>query len=382
MLRKLNIFVLHLRMIIYKNKLIYLMLLVEFILLMLIINITISVMYNEFHYKIKYLNRDNDSKFAVLSLNNSLTNNLFMYDGYEQYTALVNEIKSTGVAEDVGYVAEESIYVDGINAAHIIYNNFLVQIKHPVSDGRWLNEQEVNECVIGGDLSDIYSVGDCIIAKGISYRIVGKLTERNYCLNTSTGGTLDITCMLDDYSDVIITVQDEIPEDIFASLIIKYDYTNISTGVLRSSLAKYGIVYTFDDLYKNAEKLQYGILKNNLPIICALLLIATLISTGGILISLQNNLRNYAIMSLYGEKRRDIVFYIMAAYALMLFLAFEIMILLCKTSFIIELIGPITFVPEGKMINFLIFVLVFIVNLLILRSIFRKEPLKIYINNR
>lgn len=247
----LNIEALHIRLILKKNKTIYLMLIIELTLLDFSLSTVVSSLFVDIYRKYRYLDREMGQDIAVLCIDSSIDDTLLMQIEYDGYIDLVNEIREINGITNAGFIINNWDTVKGGVSTEIrIYPAFILDsISQPLSEGRWLNtesgEQNPPECVIGGELTDVYSIGDIIqCSEGRKYKVIGKLTKQFYVLSTDTSSNkhYSISYFLDNKDNVIITTDKNQKASTTGSLLIEYD-KSISLNELRVLLSSYGILF-------------------------------------------------------------------------------------------------------------------------------------------
>jgi ABC-type antimicrobial peptide transport system permease subunit len=306
-------------------------------------------------------------------------------------------LKVVGIT-DAGYVYQGEQVLEGLKAKYFLYDHCVSEIHHPVSKGSWFSGK-ADECIIGGSLTMLYSVGVTIILTipapvknevipqfiNKEYKIVGVLGKQQYVLNTYVGGSIDINRILQQYDNpIIVNNGDQYQnESFFSSMVIKYDTNKVTMEKLKENCAEYGKIYQFHDLYVRSRKQQLSDLWMKMPYIIIVFLITALISTSVILLSFHNNLKAYAVLYLFGEKRRQLLGYILINYVVLTLLSYFIALIFMKVPLFKTVFGgETTIVKEGYYISILMFSLIFAMNGFIIQHIFHKQPLKLYIYNR
>lgn len=134
-------------------------------------------------------------------------------------------------------------------------------------------------------------------------------------------------------------------------------------------------------MYNNAK---YDILKKNKRLIPIFSFNSRFINyyfNGRVLISFQRNIKNYAILSLYGQRKRQIIISIIFAYLVILILSYFLGCIAYKINTSTEPIpDPITY--EGYIATGIVFSIILIINCIIISAVFHRSPLSIYIENK
>lgn len=134
-------------------------------------------------------------------------------------------------------------------------------------------------------------------------------------------------------------------------------------------------------MYNNAKYDILKKIKDSFPYLASILVSSIIISTGGFLISFQRNIKNYAILSLYGQRKRQIIISIIFAYLVILILSYFLGCIAYKINTSTEPIpDPITY--EGYIATGIVFSIILIINCIIISAVFHRSPLSIYIENK
>lgn len=119
---------------------------------------------------------------------------------------------------------------------------------------------------------------------------------------------------------------------------------------------------------------------DNLPIILSMMLICVLISTSGLLIAAENNKKNHAILLLVGERKLQLISFIIASQCTLLLIGWSVGTIL-SNHFCYILFGIDTILPEAKIFTVLVLSSIFIINAIIILFVYKKSSITTYRNN-
>ena len=376
-MRYFRLLLFHIRMLFHKNILNYLLFFVEIMLSVIFVSSFVALLFDEFNYKLNYLPDEVTDNYAVLGLHNALANELFYDENPAVYGQLIDELKLKDKVLDAGMVNEWRIKHDGFTVSVCWLDDCFADFALPTRRGQWLTQG--NQCILGGEIAALYAVGDTVTVDNHSYTVIDHLTEPYYMIDSGIGGTLNIINVLMCMKSVILILPDEPQIGTYGSLLLRYDPSTTTPAMLQDTLVEFGTVYTFDDLEMAAKDVRGKVVKDNLVILLALGLICVLISTSGLLISLQNNRRNHAVMQLVGESKVKLLSYVVASQGILLFAAWGIGYLLAGTC-VQSLFGIAALVPESRWLSLCLVGCMFLVNAVSAIAIYRKSALRTYKN--
>jgi len=272
--------------------------------------------------------------------------------------------------------------VDGLSVHWLVYPKFLVPLKHRVVKGRWLDTEVPGECVIGGDLAKFYSVGDTITTEyGVSFKVAWKLGDPPYVLTTnirSNYQSIDLY-FTKNYKNVFITYANVVDDNDYASLFIRLK-DGVSFEEAKKELEKYGALTSFGEMYRLMTGKFTHYIGEYLWTFVKMALISLFIATGSVYIIMHKNIRNFAVLSLYGEKIKTLIRATESIYAFAFILAYIIAAVYCKLTS--NELTAYRQMPGNYLLSFLMLAVIFAVNCAIITAVFRRTPMRLYIENR
>ena len=378
-MRLLNLFYIHLKLFLHKNIRNYTLFLAEIILSVIFLSSFITTIFYEFNYKINYLNPKQYNNYAVLSVHSSISNNMFLQETTDMYRDLISSIENIPSVLSTGFSSDKKIELNGLSVTHITYTSSIDSFRHATTYGNWLSANH-NYCILGGNLSNLYNIGESCYIDNIEYQVIDYLTSPYFLIDSGIGGSLNITNVLKNSGDVILTIESSELESIYGSLLIKYDPTTSSFESLKKDLSEFGTLYSITDLINNAKHTRNAMVFDNLPIILSMMLICVLIATSGLLIAAENNKKNHAILLLVGERKLQLISFIIASQCTLLLIGWNVGTIL-SNHFCYILFGIDTILPEAKIFTALVLSSIFIINAIIILFVYKKSSITTYRNN-
>ena len=385
-MRFLYLFFIHIKLLFHKNIRNFALFLAEIVLSVIFISSFITTVFFEFNYKINYLKPEQYDNYAVLSIHSSISNNMYLEITDDVYREMIDTIENIPSVLSVGYSSDETIKIDGLPVTHITYTPLLNAFKHPTMHGNWLSENS-DTCILGGDLSELYDPGDICYIEGQPYQVIDHLSEPYYVIDSGVAGSLNITNTLTNPGNVIITtqshdilIQSPYFHCVYASLVIKYNSETTSLDQLKQDLSEFGAVYSMTDLVDNAKSIRNSLISDNLPILLSIMLICILIATSGLLIAAENNKKSHAILLLLGEKKSQMIAFIITFQFFILSVGWSIGTLLSK-QFCSFLFGVELILTEAKQITALLLSGIWFINAIIVLFAYKNNSLTTYRNN-
>lgn len=380
-MRIINLLRIYFTELVNKTKLTYLLLVIETALSIAFIAMLTSQIFYEYNYKLNYIDCNNNSAYAFLSLNSSMRNNLFLEDGYQQYDNLLNNIKNINGITSVGFVAEKDIKIGSLNVKHLNYDKCYDVFKQPTYRGNWIDKAN-DYCVIGGALINIFNIGDIIKINGKDLYICDYLIEPYYGLDsTVASSSLSMIHILKEYENIIISNTDSNDNSMFSTLLLRFDDSSVSFDELKDMCSIYGNVYSVNHLVENAITIRNQIIKDNLPIIISMMLICILISMSGLLMTLQNNIKNYSIIILIGETKFHIIYWLIFCHTLLMGLSWSVGILIAN-NYVSTLIGIPCITVEAEILSLVVVLFMIVISAISIFSLYNGKTLIIYSRNK
>ncbi len=367
----------HLRIFFRKNIRNYILFLIEIILSVTYVSAFASTIFSEFNYKINYLKDYSYEQYAILALDNSITNNMFYSSKNEQYYEFAQTLKekADGVT-DISFVTEFGVKINGQSVTNIQLDDSFEEFYHPTVGGKWLSPGD-NNCILAGSLCEQYNIGDICSFEGASYTVIDYLESPSYLFDTTVGGSLNMITVLTNPGDAVITMPEAQLPYIYCSLVIEFDPQQTSIQNLKDSYAKYGTVYSMDELIERSASTRNELIMANLPLFIAIIVICLIIANSGLLISAQNNKKNHSIFLMLGGTKAQLISFTVVIQGLLLLLGWSVGTLLAN-KFCYELVGISNIVPEAKYFSAGILGAIFIINLINILVIYSKNSLSTY----
>lgn len=367
---------LHIKIFFHKNIRNYCLLITEIVLMTAFIALITTMVFSDFEYKIDYLETEELDSYAFLAINNSITNNLFLAPDKQPYNDLIEEIKETVQVTDVESVKSLDVNVDGLEVTHVIYDDLVSSFCHPVIAGKWL-DGDLRECIIGGALTELYEIGDTILLDNTEYIVAGYLRKPFYYVDTNIGGTLSIYQSLSEADNIVITQTNHNTDNIFATLVLKYNPSEISLETIRQESAPYGTLYSVEELVANTQRTRNNAIIDNLPLFISLILICLLISMSGILISAQTNIGTHSVLLLLGETKERLILWNVICQGLVLMTGWGVGNILADTL-CMPMMQLSSVVFEARLFSLSVILIIFIFNVINVVTVYSKDAIQIY----
>ena len=315
-MRPILLFFTHLRILWHRNARNFILLLLEITLSVLYLSAFISTLFAEYNYKIGYLEPDELRGYAILSVHADIANRMFMDETKEAYASFITSVKECPSVLDAGMTYDRQVNLDGLPVSHVSYDDCMDSFRQPTRHGNW---PTAGECVIGGRVAELYGIGDECVLDGIAYRVADILTEPYFAVDSGIGGSLNIMNVLRAPGDVVLTVNEEKPEHVFGSLVVRFDPGATALESLKQELEPFGTVSSVDELIGRSSALRLNLVRGNLQMILVLVLISLLIAASAFLITSENTRRDHSILLLLGEGKGRMIGFLLLSHGFLLF---------------------------------------------------------------
>ncbi|MHB1155031.1 MAG: hypothetical protein ACYCWE_22030 [Eubacteriales bacterium] len=397
-MKAINRLIFMLRLITQKNKATYFLLLLEITVFIILIHSVAWNVFGEIHDKANYF-KDGSDNMAAIAINMSIESSyIYEKDGNGLDSWLRSFVSGIDGIKDVAYTNISAAVINGFNANVVEYGECLINIPHPLKKGTWFSDKKHAECIISGELEQLYNIGDIIYINGPDgnlsryefggYTVIGILDGKQYVLNTSgSGKPLEISFLLTNIRNSVIYLTDRQSEgayNIASSFIIEYNPAVTDIDKLNYELQGKGIVYSFDEIIENSNNQKWIAVKNNLPIIIIVALITLIISSSGLLLSLDTNLKYLSICYICGESKSALIKNITGCFGFLFIISYCLALISIKAGVlnVFAVASNNSMLPEGAVIAIVSLALLLLINHIIIRRMFVKQPVEIYVDKR
>lgn len=365
-----------------KNRVNYILLILETSLTVCFVSLFITLIYGQFIYRINYLKISDRTQYLVLSLNSITSNNFYWNNASSKiniYDKLKAEIENYEGVKAVGSADIKHKKFGSDDCIVIQYDTTFKNIIHLTDNNNWLDNSD-NACVIGGKIKNKYSIKDTLSYNGAVYNIVDYLSEPCYYIDTRISGNLNYNNILMESDNIIMLINNRKNTGEYGFLVIEIDELSFNEDIFNELYGKYGTTYTFSQLKKDTLTLIKNIILNDIPIITLLLIICILISSSSLLITSYSCKKEYSILLFSGENKQGLLLWNLVITSILLLLSWNMGIILsmflCK-----RFTYTSNIVPESKVISLIICTIFLSINTLINKTLLKKNSFEIYSDN-
>lgn len=311
---------------------------IQCILVLLLVNSTLSSILYEGFVGRYYTNLDKD---RTIFLSSAVKNNVRDWDS-EKFYELVEDISAISGVSGVGYQMEESFLAgrnEDVIVQALILNGDMTGIQYPLSQGRWFDGSGASDgqtqVILGGEIARLYETDESVTLyrlmgtdSGMQYvpveaRVIGKMRAPSFALDLNFASNQpEYGNMFVPYPSLILTDDQSLicPDHIrFPALsLLVFAKQDADVRTVKEELRRYGQPFDFHEIDRFYNAAVSYRLANQLPTTGIMILGILFGVTGITYLSVYQNMKALSVYHLCGMSRRGCAYVNMALNAAML----------------------------------------------------------------